>query len=191
MPSHADNCMTMKYFSALLLISFFMLSCTLDYNEPGQDTSGGEDLPDSIIFGFEHTAVSGGNPNFKIEARKATNYGKKAMTIMSGVYFEEYDKQKNIITFGSGDSAVLDTETENAELFGSLEFYSKREEAWLWSNYLYWDNETKTLTGEKEGTVHIKTDDGTDISGKDFNGDMRRQEFTYGSDVKGTYGPKD
>ncbi|MBN1648916.1 MAG: LPS export ABC transporter periplasmic protein LptC [Spirochaetales bacterium] len=177
----------MKTLYICILACALYASCTLDYSRTTPSDELKEEIPNTIISNFVHTSVSNGNPVFRIQASEARSFEKQSKTVLREVYFEEYDSQREVITHGTSDKAVLFTDTENAEISGNLEFYSSKNEAWLWGNYLYWDNGKKTLTSENDELVKIKTDDGTDIEGRGFHGDLRRQEFRYSTEVKGSY----
>lgn len=171
----------------LILVSAFFFSCTLDYSQAGSAGELDQNVPNTIINNFRHVSVSGGSPSFRIEASEAKTYEKLAKTVMTDIYFEEFGKDLEIIRHGTGDSAVLYTDTENAEISGSIEFYSKEEKAWLWCEYLFWDEEQKTMTGSADDTVRIRTDEGTRISGRGFRGNMKTMTFTYDKNVEGSY----
>lgn len=187
----ADNCRSMKQNRVIHLFiiftSFFICSCTLDYSRGSSSEELDKDIPNTVINNFKHIAVSGGAPSFRIEAAVAKTYDKQAKTVMTEIYFEEYGKDLEVVRFGKGDSAVLYTDTEDAEITGSIEFYSSEEEAWLWSEYLYWNEAEKTLTGKDHDTVRINTDEGTKISGKGFMGNMKTMTFSYNKNVEGSY----
>jgi LPS export ABC transporter protein LptC len=181
----------MKIITVCLIALATCMSCTLDYSQDKPSEELKEEIPNTVINNFVHTSVSEGAPVFRIRAREAKSFDNKAKTVLQDVYFEEYDTNRAIITHGSGDKAILYTDTENAEITGNIEFYSAKNEAWMWGDFLYWDNLGKSLRGNPNERVRIKTDDGTDINGLGFFGDLRRQEFSYSSGVKGTYDSED
>lgn len=161
----------------------------MDYSQSETSDEMEEQIPDTIISGFRHTSVSNGIPAFKITAQTAKTFTKQSKTVLFDVYFEEYNDVKEVITSGTGDQAILFTDSDDADLSGNLEFYSKKEGAWLWSENLYWDNANKTLSGNSNDVVKIKADDGIRIEGRGFRGNIRTQVFTYDSGVSGGYVP--
>src|SRR6056297_1666929 len=134
---------TINPFFFLLMGFVFYSSCSLDYQQEQLVNEMEESIPDSIIYSFEHTAVENGAPLFRLIAEEAALYGEKKRTELSDVQFYEFDKEGAIVTEGTADEAVIFTESEDAELTGDLQVYSLREEAEIFCDYMYWNNEQK------------------------------------------------
>lgn len=161
--------------------------CSLDYEQHYIEETMRDSIPDTVFHNFTHTVVRDGRPVFRIAAEKAESYSKLKQTILSGVEFQEYGTGGELITEGSADHAVFNTETENAEISGNLSAYSAREGGELTGRNLTWDSETKTLSGNPDEEVSLKRDSGSSISGKGFRADFRRRSLTFERDVTGTF----
>jgi LPS export ABC transporter protein LptC len=171
--------------SCLILLIF--AGCSLDYSAVYVTEDMSEDIPDSILTAFSHTSVKNGLPIFRLYAGKATIYNKKKETQLSDIVFQEYDGTGEITTEGTADSAVFYTETEDAEFWGNLYFYSLAEEASFATAYLFWSNTDKKLTGKEDAQVFIQKDTGTEIRGIGFEAQARTRFVTFSGTVTGSY----
>ncbi|MBI9107093.1 MAG: LPS export ABC transporter periplasmic protein LptC [Spirochaetales bacterium] len=174
-----------------LLMLLFLTSCRFDYDESiiAEDLS--EEIPDTILKNFAQVMVKDSLPAFYIEAAQSLTFGKRKETLFKGVHFQEYDKKGTVITDGQADNAKMFNDTESVELWGNLFFYSKREEASLEGEYLFWDNEASTLAGKSDDRIQIIEDKGSIISGKGFFADSRTKSIRFDNQVSGTWKNED
>lgn len=177
----------MKKASLPLYILLIMASCSLDYSSVYTTEEMSADIPDSILYEFVHTSVKDGTPVFRLSAGTAYIYNKKEETQLLDILFQEFDRKGEIITEGRADEALFFTESENAEFWGNLFFYSLSEEASFQTEYLYWNDEEKRLIGRDNGEVLIQRDSGTEISGTGFEAEARTRIVTFAGPVSGTY----
>ena len=77
--------------------------------------------------------------------------------------------------------------SEDAEFWGDLHFYSLTEEATFNTDYLYWDNDERKLTGKDESTLSIQRDSGTHIEGVGFEAEALTRSVTFSGPVRGMY----
>ncbi len=173
----------------LLTASFLIIvaGCSLDYSSAYVTEDMSEEIPDSILYDFTHTSVKNGTPVFRLSAGTAYIYNKKKETRLSDILFQEYNGEGQIITEGTADDAVFFTESEDAEFWGNLLFYSLSEEASFETSYLYWDDEQKKLIGREDSDVRIRRDTGTEILGAGFEAEARTRTVTFSGPVSGTY----
>jgi len=146
-----------------------------------------EDVPDTVLKNFAQVMVKDSIPTFYIEASESWTYGKRKETLFQGVHFQEYDKDGSIVTDGQADNAKMFNDTESVELWGSLFFYSKREEAALEGEYLFWDNTESTLSGKSDDRIQITEDGGSVIAGKGFFADSRTKSIKFDNQVSGIW----
>jgi len=170
-------------FASILVI----VSCSMDYGDIQNTNTIGDNIPDSIIKDFLYTSVDNGSTVFRIYAEVSENYSQKSETNLKKVVFQELNKQNKIITEGTAENGIIHTESNNAELSGSIIIYSTKNEAEITSNYLYWNDGDKTLSGSTNGKVKVTKDSGTEISGEGFTGDMKTKTFSFERFVKGIY----
>ncbi|MBN1686181.1 MAG: LPS export ABC transporter periplasmic protein LptC [Spirochaetales bacterium] len=177
----------MKNGVVALCIILIFAGCSLDYSSAYVTEDMSADIPDSILFEFKHTSVKDGTPVFRLSAGTAYIYNKRNETTLSDILFQEFNRRGEIITEGRADEAVFFTDTENAEFWGDLYFYSLSEKASFQTPYLYWDNEEKKLVGREDSDVLIRRDSGTEILGTGFEAEARTRIVTFSGPVSGTY----
>ena len=129
------------HFRYVILALIPLVGCSLDYSQVSVTEEMSKEIPDSVLHNFSYTKVEGGSPAYEIEAEQAEFYSEQDRTYINQLEFREYDDDGELITEGKAESAVFFTDSENAELEGSLSFYSATEEATVATDYLYWDNE--------------------------------------------------
>lgn len=162
-------------------------ACSLDYSQVTVSEEMSEQVPDSILHEFSYTVVEGGKPSVRVDAERAEFFEKSDRTYVTGLTFREYDEQGELVTEGTADYAEFHTDTESAELEGGLRFYSSTEEATVETEYLYWDNEEKLLTGREDDRVRIEEDSGSRLDGIGFEADVRRRLIDFAGPVSGRF----
>ena len=172
---------------ALSLLSIGILSCSIDYSDAQIAEEMGENTPNSIIENFSYTSVDNGDILFRVYAEKAEDYSKKKETILNKVIFQEYNSSTEIVSEGTAEKGIIYTESDDAELTGSIIIYSANNESEITADYLYWDDSEKSLTGSDNGYVKMLRDSGTEISGTGFFGDLQTKTFTFKRNVNGIY----
>ncbi len=174
-------------FSRYHLIPLFLLiaGCSLDYSQVSLADEMSEEIPDSILREFSYTKVENGSPAYRLDAERAEFYSDRNLTSLNGLVFREYDSTGGLITEGRADAAAFFTDTESAELEGTLRFYSAIEEATVTTDYLYWDAEEKRLVGNSESRAVLVKDDGSRLDGIGFEVDVRRRLVDFTGPVSG------
>jgi len=169
------------------LIIVFGAGCSLDYSQVSLAEEMSAQIPDSVLEEFSYTIVRSGSPRYRLEASRAEFFGDREETYLHGLRFLEFDSDGELVTEGNAERATYFTGSENAELEGSLSFYSASEEATVSSDYLYWDAENKLLLGRSEGLVAIEKSSGSRLSGVGFEADVRRRFVDFTGGVRGNY----
>ncbi len=173
----------------ILVVSsaFFLSGCQFNYEESMMAEDLDEEIPDTILNNFSQVMVKDTVPTFYIKADKSLTYGKRKETVFQSVHFQEYDEDGAVVTDGKADNAKMFNETESVELWGNLDFYSRREEASLEGEYLFWDNEKATLSGKPDDSIKIVESSGSEIAGKSFFADSKTKSIRFESQVTGTW----
>jgi hypothetical protein len=142
-----------------IVLSFFIVNCSLDYRSAFESEKLEEKIPDTILINFKHIVVEDNKKLFQIEAKQALIF--------------------------NADHARFHSDTENAEIWGSVYFYSAREGAQLTTDSLSWEKDSRILKANPEDLVRINKDDGSFIQGRGFLADMRRKSVSFLSQVWG------
>jgi LPS export ABC transporter protein LptC len=177
--------------SSVILSGIFILlifgSCSLDYSSANIAEDLSEKIPETIFINFSQVQVRNSKITNKIEASRAESYTKKKEMVLENLRYKEFDDAGELITEGKADKAVFNTETEDADMFGNIYFYSYTEETAIFAETLYWKKEEEKLTAEPDEKVIVKKDDGSYIEGKGFETDFRLKEIVFKKNVKGSY----
>ncbi len=170
-----------------LIFSIFIFSCSMEYDDINVVDELGENIPDNIIKNFSYTSVDNGSIVFRLYSQQAENYSQKNQTILDKVVFREYNLKSEVVTEGTAERGLIHTDTDNAELSGSLIIYSAENESEISADYLYWNDAEKTFKGSDNGIVRLLKDSGTQISGTGFTGNLKTKIFIFERNVKGIY----
>ena len=175
-----------RFLPLIPLLFAVLLGCSLDYADAIVEEDLSETVPDTVLFDIVHSVVRGGVVVVTLEADRGESYGAKHETSLYGVRFREYDGQGELITEGQAEQASYRSDTENAEMSGSISFRSIGEGVKFQAEYLYWEMENRRLTSRPEELVTIERDNGTFIEGKGFEADFQRKVIRL-RDFRGRY----
>ncbi|MFH2113897.1 MAG: LPS export ABC transporter periplasmic protein LptC [Spirochaetota bacterium] len=183
---------------AVLVFLSLVSACSLDYGALlGEDLD--ERMPDTVIFNFVHTIVENGSPRFRLSAERAEAFRSTRTLKLVGVGFVEYERVAPrpdgsrsiaipvIAAEGRADSAVFNTETENADLMGNVRVRSASDGVTVTSAFIHWDGEARLLEGGSESVTTIQDDDGSRVSGAGFKADAARRSFEFTERTTGSY----
>lgn len=173
--------------TALASATLALAACSLDYGEAMAEDLA-EDVPDTVVLGFSHTVVENGSPRFRLEAERGESYQAQKKMKLIGVRFIEYAAgSRDVSAEGSADSALFFTDTESAQLSGSVRFHSSQDGVTVESGYLEWDGQARLLRSRAETLTSLSDDDGSSLSGAGFNADAARRSFSFGNRADGRF----
>jgi LPS export ABC transporter protein LptC len=183
--------MVRNNFSFIYLVSLFFIlfiSCSLDYSPAMVAEDLSEKVPETVLINFKQTKVENGKISRQVSASRAENYTKTKQTIFLNVQFLDYDKNGEIVTEGKADKVVYKTDTENAEIYGNIYFYSHTEKTEIFAETLIWKNKEKLLTSQPDKLVRVfKKEDNSFIQGRGFETDLRLKQIVFTNGVSGRY----
>jgi LPS export ABC transporter protein LptC len=161
--------------------------CSMDYRatQAEEKTAGG--VPDTVAIGIVHKIYKNGHLSLVLEAARAETFNSQKKTLLSNARFEELDDKGAMATEGRASTIVFHSDTENAEISGSVRVRSASEKALVSAQSLVWENKQKRLSAPASETVVVKKDDGSFIQGTGFVGDFRTREVTFTGRVEGRY----
>lgn len=175
----------MSRFTALLVLAT-LAGCSLDYDAARLSEELDAAIPDTLLIEFTQTIVSDGAPRFIVSAEQASTFVEQKRQYLDAIAFEELSPEGERITFGTADTAIVETDTENITLTGSLEFYSAEQDAWLTAESLFWDSEARTLTSPDGEQVVLRRGDDTEVQGGGFSADLARSTVRFQDGFSGT-----
>ena len=173
--------------AALAAAAASVSGCSLDYGAVTAEEKVAETIPDTVAFEMTHKVHQDGRLALSFEAGRAETYGALKKMILSDVRFVEYGADSAPATSGEARHVVYHTDTENAEISGSVRVRSESEKADIATESLAWENKRKKLTALPLARVVITKDDGSSITGRGFTGDFRTREVSFSGPVEGSY----
>ena len=173
--------------AALAAAAASVSGCSLDYGAVTAEEKVAETIPDTVAIEMTHKVHQDGRLALSFEAGRAETYGALKKMILSDVRFVEYGADSAPATSGEARHVVYHTDTENAEVSGSVRVRSESEKADIATESLAWENKRKKLTALPLARVVITKDDGSSITGRGFTGDFRIREVSFSGPVEGRY----
>ena len=170
----------------LFLMLLSMGACSFDYSSTNLEDDLSAEVPDTVLRNAVHMMVRNGS-NMKIESELVENYSKRNITVLHAVHFIEFNADGEITTEGWADKAIYHTDSEDAEVSGSVIFYSAAQETTIFAEDLSWESETSRLTSPRHQSVMVRRDDGSAVEGKGFQADLKRKRITFESGGSGQY----
>jgi LPS export ABC transporter protein LptC len=173
--------------SLLLLASALLAGCSLDYGAVQGEERIADTIPDTVAIEVTHKVHEDGRLALELEAGRTETWGAQKKMVLEEVRFVQYAEDSSPATSGEARRVVYHTDTENAEVSGSVRVYSQAEKAGIAAPSLSWESKPKRLTAPAGAVVRITKDDGSSISGTGFSGDFRTREVSFSGPVEGTY----
>jgi hypothetical protein len=174
---------TARLLGALVVLS----GCSFNYGESRLADSFEDALPEARIRGLSHAIADGDRPVMLIRAELLETYTTLKKHVLRGLFFEEYDQQGARAASGSAELVVYHFERETAELSGKVEIRSEREKGQLSGTDFAWDRKAWSVASAAQSEVIVRKDDGSELRGRGFEADLRRQEIRFLGPVRGTY----
>jgi len=173
--------------AAALLLALAAAGCSLDYGAVQEEGKIAETIPDTVAIEVTHKVHQDGRLALEFEAGRTETYGAAKKMILENVRFVEYASDASPSTSGQARRIVYHTDTENAEISGSVRVRSEAEEAAIAAQAVSWENTARRLTAPPGEVVRITRDDGSWITGTGFSGDFRTRQVSFSGPVEGTY----
>ncbi|GMO29270.1 MAG: hypothetical protein Ta2F_04640 [Termitinemataceae bacterium] len=178
---------TCAFFSVIFLN--IVTSCTFDYGETDAEESK---LPNMTMEGLEYVRVKNGQPVARMEADIGDRFESRHVMELKNFNFQQYNTSTGEIdAIGSGDKALVEMDTGNVQMNGSIHINVESENMTIDTESFTWKDKPKTLSGDDNLPVNIEKTDGTIINGKGFSSDLRSKTFIFSRDVDGVYVSED
>ena len=172
---------------ALLCLSALASACSLDYQATDVEAGDTSQIPDTVASNINYRVVKNSKVALQLTADKSETYTSKKETLLSGAHFVEYDQEGDAVTDGKADSITFHTESQDAEISGSVSVYSSVQQGSISTESLTWKDTQKLLTANPTEKVVIKKDDGSYLTGRGFVGNFKIKELRFSGPVEGTY----
>ncbi len=101
--------------------------CSLNYEEATLEEQASGGVPDTVANGIVHRVNKDGRLSLQMEAARAETFNSTNTTVLTNAHFVEYDRDGNTATEGSARKVIYHSDTENAEISGSVRVHSASE----------------------------------------------------------------
>ena len=169
-----------------MLACLALAACSFDYG-PGEG-EGDSTRPDLSMTGVEYVRVRDGSPMVRIQAEAVERYELKQSMSVHQFRFAQYPGDGSETgAVGAATAAVVDLESGDVELSGSVRIFVEGEDLSIETNALSWKDGSRMLLGTDDDPVLIKRKDGSVFSGTGFGADARRRTWEFAGGASGTY----
>lgn len=168
----------------ILLLGVVLLGCSFDYSDAELAEERSQEIPQIELYGVR-TQISR-DTTLRLQAVHVATYPERDLQIMENVTFQEFGRDGDLRLEGEAELATLYLDTENVRLEGTIKFHSTIEDAEVESEFLYWDNDARTLSSEGS-EVNFRRSDGSELNGNGMILDGRRNSVGFSSGVRGSY----
>ncbi|MGO9307731.1 MAG: LPS export ABC transporter periplasmic protein LptC [Spirochaetia bacterium] len=170
-----------------LPLAALLVGCSIDYKGASVEEQSPSGIPDTVAVGLLHRVHKDGRLSLELEAARAETWNAKNQTVLTDAHFVEFDEKGARATEGEARTVVFHSDTENAEISGSVHVHSAMEKGDVHADILDWENKTKRLTAPPAERVIVGKDDGSILVGTGFSGDFRKRQVIFTGPVRGTY----
>lgn len=182
-----------KRFGPLSLLLLTAAGCSLDYGD--ETVTSSEQVPQMVFEGLKQTAVKEGKILYTMEAEASEVYHVKKQVRLKNFRFQEYDSEGQPASNGSAESAVINTDTNNARISGRLTARSEEQAVTLEvkggaGGGLTWVNDDRILKTEPNTGVTLRKDDGSQIEARALTLDMGSNRVELEDGVVGSWTPE-
>jgi len=178
----------MKRYGALFLAAaslFFAADCSFNY-EDGMQTD--LDLPDISMTRLDYVRMKSGQRQIRLTAESGDRYDDKQFMNLHEYTFAQYmSSTGDVDAAGWGGFAHVELGALDVKMTDGISIVADSDDIELEANTLDYRDNAKTLKSDKDETVIIRRQNGTDFSGKGFSADVRARTFEFTSGVEGVY----
>ena len=174
--------------SIILALLMIWSGCSFDYAPTKLDEEFPEQLPSTVLRDVEHSVMEGNQIVALLRIKRVERYHEKSLMLLSGVYFTEFNNAGDVVTEVWADQTKYNSETGDARAEGNVVVSSRREEARI-TTRLNWNDSDRMLTSDEDIQVIVQLEDGSIVTGVDFEADIARRVFRFLGPVSGELVP--
>lgn len=170
--------------------SLVLGGCALDYEKEASVDPA--QVPQMVFEDIHQTAVKDGQVQYTMKSASSEVYQTKKQVRLKNFEFQEYDSDGKPASRGTADSAVINTDSNDARISGRLSARSEAQAVTLeadggTSGGLTWANDDRILKTLPETGVTLKKDDGSQIEAKALTLDLGSNRLELEDGVQGSW----
>lgn len=172
-------------FMSVVALGLLAASCSFDYSTAQVEADRTKEVPQVELIRVRMVVER--DNRLEMTAGRVATYRDRRVQEFEDLSFREFGPGGDIRLEGTAEAGIMNLDTEDVELLGTVEFYSRTEEAKLESSFLYWNNADRVLEGRPDGTVRIIRDDGSWVEGEGLRLDGRRNKVELTGGLSGEF----
>jgi LPS export ABC transporter protein LptC len=169
----------------LLVVVSVWSACSFDYTAARVEADGNRSRPEVELL--QVRMVVQRETRLELSAARIATYEERREQEFELLVFREFGSDGQLRLEGEAEAGVMNLDTEDVELLGTVRFFSRVEEAVLESSSLSWRNADRLLLGDPEETVTIRRDDGSWVHGQGIRVDGRRNQVAFENGLEGEF----
>jgi LPS export ABC transporter protein LptC len=166
---------------ALLVLS--LSSCTMESQIPLSSKT--YEFPDISLTEATYVRGRNGESPLTITAKEIAIFEKTNQAKLKDLQFSQLDQEGKALLSGRADSATVNTETYDAQLFGNILLTQKEEEFTIEAQQLLWLHDEQIFQSTEESPVRILFDGGQTLEGSGFKGNLKTGTYEFTKQAQG------
>lgn len=167
----------------LALLVFLLSSCTMESQMPL--SSKVYEFPDISLTEATYVLGRAGESPLTITASEIAIFEKSSQAKLKGLTFSQLDQEGFVLLSGRADSATVNTETYDTQLFGNIRVNQKEEDFTIEAEQLLWFHDEQILQSSEQSAVRILFDGGQTLEGRGFKGNLKTGTYEFTNQVGG------
>ncbi|ADN03119.1 LPS export ABC transporter periplasmic protein LptC [Spirochaeta thermophila] len=168
-----------------LLLTGLLLSCSFNYEEAMWEPSTRE-YPNMTIEHLSHRVVQDGALLLSVTAEKAEEYRDAQILAVTGVLFQEFDREGNVVRQGRAAHARFHRDTEDIETEGEVEVQDRTEDITIRGSDFTWKKKERSISAPPGVEVEIQGENYR-LRGTGFSADAGTLSLRFTGNPQGTY----
>lgn len=157
---------------------FFFTSCSFA-PENTLDSTRPADFPDMRLENTRYLLGLEGLQPIQIRAAIIEIYREDQQAYITDASFTQNDAHENLLFSGNFGFAVIDTNTNNLEMSKGVHIENHRDIFTIVADQLNWNNEERTVLGERDTLVTLTMHEHDILQGTGFTGDLKTATFEF------------
>ncbi len=174
-----------KNFLGMILASLILTlsSCSMESQVPLSSKT--YEFPDISLTDATYVLGRSGESPLTITASEIAIFDTTGQAKLKGLQFVQLDQEGKALLSGSADSATVNTETYDAQLFGNILVTQAEEDFTIRADKLLWLHDEQVLQSMEASRVSIIFDGGQTLEGSGFKGNLKTSTYEFTNQARG------
>lgn len=175
-----------KKLHILVCAALFLGGCSVEYSTVYEN----EDfIPELMLDEAAFSRTEQGRTTTLVTSERLEEFKNSGKILAQEIQFETKNNSGDTTATGSAGLMSADTQKEIYEFYNGIKIESKTHNVKITGQSLKWNGKTEQLIGERSKEITIEKD-GASLSGQGFSASAVSEQFSFASEVHGTYTDK-